>query len=145
MAHTRRLARAAAQGAVAAMAMTGIRDMASSLGLVEETPPEAVMHHGASTVTEMVPPPKRPAAVELAHWAFGATMAVLFALLPARFRRHVWAGPLFGAVVWVAFESGIGPLLGLPRIRHTRVAERAVLLADHLVYGAMIGHQERAR
>jgi uncharacterized membrane protein YagU involved in acid resistance len=145
MAQVRRLAGTAAQGAIASMAMTGIRTMADSLGLIEETPPEAVLRHGAAELTEKVSPPKRPAVVQLAHWVFGATMAVVFALLPARFRRHVWAGPLFGALVWMAFESGIAPLLGMPRMRHARVAERAVLLADHLVYGAVIGQRERAR
>ena len=56
MAETRRLARAAARGAVASMAMTGIRSMADSLGLIEESPPEAVMRHGVSEITEKVPP-----------------------------------------------------------------------------------------
>src|SRR5437763_11147841 len=145
MAETRWLARVAVQGAVASMAMTGIRTLADSLGLIEETPPEAVMRHGTSGLAQKIPPDKRPAATELAHWVFGATMAVVFAMLPARLRRHVWSGPLFGAAVWMLFEGGIAPLLGLPRIRHARPAERAVLLGDHLAYGAIINQRGAGR
>jgi uncharacterized membrane protein YagU involved in acid resistance len=123
------------------MAMTGMRTFADGLGLVAETPPEAVLHHGVSGFTAKVPPERRPAVVELAHWAFGASMAAVFALLPARLRRHIWSGPLFGAAVWTAFEGVLTPLLGLPRMRHARYTERLVLLADHLAYGAIIGQR----
>lgn len=52
---------------------------------------------------------------------------------------------MFGAVAWTAFEGGITPLLGLPRMRHTRRAELIVLLADHLAYGAIIGQRDANR
>ena len=51
----RRLARGLVRGTVAAMAMTGVRQVTTGLGLVEQTPPDAIissLRHGRRGSTE---------------------------------------------------------------------------------------------
>ena len=51
--------------------------------------------------------------IEGAHWAFGAGGGAAFGALPRDWRRHRWAGPVYGLLVWLSFELGIAPALGL--------------------------------
>ncbi|MGH3624914.1 MAG: hypothetical protein ACRDQ5_24505 [Sciscionella sp.] len=126
------------RGAVAAMAMTGTRSLTTSLGLVEETPPEAVLHQQASGLMAKFPRDKRPAVTELAHWAFGAAAGAGYALLPARLRNHRWVGAVYGLIVLTGFEAGIAPLLGLSQAQHKRPVERLVFLGDHVLFGIIL-------
>jgi hypothetical protein len=126
------------RGVVAAMAMSGTRSLTSSLGLVGETPPEAVLRQQASGLMAKFPKGKRPAVTELAHWAFGAAAGAGFALLPARLRNYRWVGAAYGLVVLTGFEAGIAPLLGLSQAQHKRLVERLVFLADHVLFGIVL-------
>jgi hypothetical protein len=45
--------------------------------------------------------------------------------------------------VWLGFEVGIAPLLGLKQARKLRLAERAALAADHLLYGLVLSETRR--
>ena len=126
------------RGAVAAMAMTGTRSLTSSLGLVAETPPEAVLRQQAPGLMAKFPPDKRPAVTELAHWMFGVAAGAGFALLPARLRRYRWAGAAYGLVVLTGFEAGIAPVLGLSQAQQARPVERLVFLADHVLFGIVL-------
>jgi len=129
---------AALRGAIAAMAMTGMRAFTVDLGIVEETPPQAVLKKKARGLIRRVPRQNRRAAVELAHWGYGAAGGAVFRLLPEEVRRRDWAGPAYGLCVWLGFEMGIAPLLGLTQARKLRLAERTALAADHLLYGLVL-------
>jgi hypothetical protein len=126
------------RGAIAAMAMTGMRAFTVDLGIVEQTPPEAILKKRARGLIRQVPRNRRRAAVELAHWGYGAAGGATFSLLPESFRLRPWAGPLYGLVVWLGFELGIAPALGLTQATKLRLAERAALAGDHLLYGLVL-------
>lgn len=129
---------AAGRGVVGAMAMTGMRTLAKGVGLLEEAPPEKVAREGVPALLARIPPEKRPEAIQLAHWAYGAAAGVVYGLLPRALRRRRFAGPSYGLAIWVAFEAGIGPLLRLPPIEWG-TSERVVLAADHVLYGLVVG------
>jgi hypothetical protein len=131
------------RGVVAAMAMTGLRRVTTGLGLLEETPPEEVAERGFPRLFSRVPAEYREEALELAHWTYGAAAGAAFAALPEDVRRRRWAGPAYGLGIWLAFELGVAPLLGL-RVAERRAAERAVLALDHVLYGAVVGAQPRS-
>jgi hypothetical protein len=137
-AHPRELAHATARGAIAAMAMTGMRAFTVDLGIVEDPPPNAIFKQRARGLIRRVPRRRRRVAVELAHWGYGAAGGLAFGLLPTRIRRRAWAGPLYGLLTWAAFEGGIAPALGLAQATQLRLAERAALAADHLLYGLVL-------
>lgn len=131
------------RGGIAAMAMTGIRTFTVDLGLVDQTPPQAIAKQRAQGLLRRVPRTRRRAAVELAHWGYGAGGGATFALLPEELRRRPWAGPAYGLLLWLGFELGVAPLLGLKQSKRLRVTERAVLAADHVVYGFVLSETRR--
>ncbi|WP_223166674.1 hypothetical protein [Nonomuraea sp. SYSU D8015] len=132
------IVRAAARGAIASMAMSGLRQLTTALGLVAQTPPEAVIKKTAPQAFRRVPVERRPAVVEAVHWLYGAGGGAFFGVLPRAVRERPWAGPVYGMLFWAAFEVAIAPALGLPRKPETGV-ERLALLADHVLYGAVVG------
>jgi hypothetical protein len=133
-----RVAHAALRGAVAAMAMTGMRVLTTSLGLVEEPPPQAIIRQRARGMMKLVPRRRRRAAIELFHWGYGAAGGAAFGALPAVARRRAWAGPVYGLAVWLSFEAALAPLLGLAQAKKPRPAERLALAADHFLYGLVL-------
>ncbi len=72
MGNAQRVINSGVRGVVAAMAMSGTRALTHSLGLVDQTPPEAVLHQQAPALMAKFPREKRLAVTELAHWTFGA-------------------------------------------------------------------------
>jgi hypothetical protein len=137
------VAHAGMRGAIGAAAMSGMRNLTVGFGLVGQTPPEAIVKQRAHGVVRMIPRKKRKAGVELMHWAYGAAGGAAFALLPESLRRQPWAGPAYGLVVWLGFELGIAPLLGLKQAKQPRPVERAALAADHLLYGLVLSEGRR--
>jgi hypothetical protein len=137
------VAHAGVRGAIAAMAMTGMRTFTVHIGIVEETPPEAIVKQKARGLIRRVPRDRRPAAIELAHWSYGAAGGAAFGLLPDRIRLTPWAGPAYGLLVWIGFEAGIAPALGLKQARKLRLAERLAFAADHLLYGLILSEMRR--
>jgi hypothetical protein len=132
------IAHAAVRGAIAAMAMTGMRAFTQDMGIVEQTPPQAIFMKQAHGLIRRVPRRRRRAVVELAHWAYGAGGGAAFATLPERLRRRAWAGPVYGFVLWAGFELGVAPALGLTEGQKLRLAERLALATDHLLYGLVL-------
>ncbi|HEY8471144.1 MAG TPA: hypothetical protein VIL37_00715 [Natronosporangium sp.] len=126
------------RGAIAAMAMSGLRRVSTTVGMLDQAPPEAILQDRAPGVFYRVPVARRPALVEAAHIGYGTLGGVGFGLLPARWRRHTWAGPVYGLLFWAGYEAGIRPLLGLARDRHRRAPQRLALIADHLLYGVVV-------
>jgi hypothetical protein len=116
------------------MAMTGVRVVTVSLGLVSQAPPQQLAGEASG---------RRRASVELGHWAFGAIGATGFAALPASWRGKSWTGPAYGLLIWSGFEAA-APLLGLPHAEGARVSERLAVAADHLLYGFVLDETRRA-
>ncbi|MBJ7610339.1 MAG: hypothetical protein JF887_13045 [Candidatus Dormibacteraeota bacterium] len=125
-------------GVVAAMAMSGMRALTTQLGLVGQTPPEAMAKQSASGLLRQVPPGMRAAVIEVSHWGFGAVGGSLFGVLPQWLRRHRWTGPVYGLMVWLGFELGLAPILGLSQAKATRPVERAAFAADHVLFGLVL-------
>ncbi|HEY8371717.1 MAG TPA: hypothetical protein VIL00_03140 [Pseudonocardiaceae bacterium] len=140
---TRAVARGAGRGALGAMVMSAVRTVTTGFGLVEQTPPDAVFREGAPRVMAQVPPERRQAVVELMHWVYGLVGGALYAALPDRLRRPSWSGPVYGLLLWLTFEIGWAPVLGLARQHHRRPVERLVLAADHTLYGWVLSPPRR--
>lgn len=135
----------AGRGAVAAMAMTGMRAFTVSAGIVEETPPKAIFRQKSKGLIYLVPRKKRRAAIELAHWTYGAGGGAMFGVLPEDVRHTRWAGPVYGLVLWLGFESALAPALGLSQAKKARPVDRLGLAADHVLYGLVLtGLQRRS-
>lgn len=135
--------RAFARGAVAAMAMSGLRKVTTGLGLVEQIPPERVALEGVPALVRRIPPERRDVVVELAHWGFGGVGGAAFGLLPVLVRRRQWAGPLYGVAVWLGYELALAPILGLHRQNEPSLVERGALVADHVLYGVVVASTPR--
>jgi hypothetical protein len=139
-----RIARGIVRGSVAAMAMTGLRQVTTGLGLVEQTPPDAIFKQRAPGVLVRMPrlafyvAKHERAVIELAHWFYGAAGGGAFALLPRSVLRSNWAGPGYGLLTWVLFELSIAPVLGLEQAKKVRLTERLMFAADHLLYGVLL-------
>jgi hypothetical protein len=128
-------------GAIGAMAMTGMRVLTTELGLVEQTPPQAVSRQharGMRSLLRRAPRKQRRGMIETAHWAFGASGGAAFGALPRDWRRQRWAGPVYGLLVWLGFELGIAPALGLSQAKRVRAVDRLALAADHLLFGLVL-------
>ncbi len=130
--------RTTARGVIAAMAMTGLRRVTTTADLVKETPPEAIIGQRAPALLQQVPKERRPVLLELMHWGYGGVGGAMFGMLPESIRRHRWAGPAYGVLLWAGFEAGIAPLLGLEQAKERRPVERAMFLADHVLYGMIV-------
>ena len=149
------VAHAGARGAVGAMAMTGMRTLTENLGLVRETPPEAILRQRLRLVLDLVPtakrkglkslmaPGRRRAVLETVHVAFGAGAGAGFGVLPPAVRRSAWTGPVYGLVVWLVFELGLAPALGLEQAQKRKPLEHVSLAADHLLYGLVLSEARR--
>ena len=131
----------ATRGVVGAMAMTGMRRVSTGLGLLEKPPPDTMAEQAPVLpgLLARLPPDLREEAIELAHWGYGAAGGVGYSLLPSGLRRRRWSGPAYGLAIWVAFEAGIVPLLGLKHAQRRTVVTRLLVAADHVLYGAAVG------
>jgi hypothetical protein len=139
------LARGALRGAVAAMAMTGLRTLTVNAGIVEQPPPQAIVRQRLPGMRgpRVRGRGRRRALEELLHWSYGAGGGAVFAALPAAIRGRAWSGPAYGLLFWLGFEAGIAPLLGLKQAGQRRPAERAALAVDHLLYGLVVAAPRR--
>ena len=138
------IAHAALRGAVAAQAMTGFRAFAVNAGLAKKPPPIAIFGEKAGGVLKLVPRRKRRAAIEVAHWGYGAGGGAAFGALPDSVRRKRWAGPVYGLALWALYEGALAPALGLSHAKRKRPVERLVFAVDHVLYGFVLSEM-RAR
>ena len=123
------------------MAMSGMRALTVDLGIVEQTPPEAIFKQRARGLLRKVPRGRRRAAIEVVHWTYGAAGGTAFAALPESLRRRAWAGPIYGLAT--GFEVGLAPTLGLSQATKPRPLERLALAGDHLLYGFVLSETRR--
>lgn len=139
-----RATHAAARGAVAAMAMSGMRTWTVHIGLLDRTPPQAIADkRRVQGWLRHVPRRRRRAVVETLHWGYGAGGGAVFGLLPEAVRRAPWSGPAYGVALWLSFEFVLAPALGLPEAGDLRPIERALLAADHVLYGFVLNEGHR--
>jgi uncharacterized membrane protein YagU involved in acid resistance len=126
------------RGVIGAMAMTGVRVFALHAGLIREDPPSRLSRKQKG---------RRPRwLVELVHWAMGGVFGIGFGLLPEHVRRKPWSGPVYGLLVWLGFDSVVAPALGLKERDWPKGRERAVFIADHLLFGFVLNEmRERPR
>jgi hypothetical protein len=128
------VAHAAIRGGIASMAMTGMRVVTVSLGLVQQPPPQQIAGEARG--------PRR-AAVEVVHWAFGAAAGAGYGALPRSWRKRSWTGPIYGLLIWTGFEA-TAPLLNLPHAQQAGVKQRLAIAADHALYGVVLDETRRA-
>ena len=133
--------RAATRGLVASMAMSGMRQVTVGMGWLEKTPPDEILHEEAALLLLPLSAGHEQAVVELAHWAYGTAVGALYGVLPARVRRSRWTGPGFGVGTWLVYELGIAPALGVQVAERRTVLSRAMLIADHVLYGLVVADQ----
>jgi uncharacterized membrane protein YagU involved in acid resistance len=146
---TERLLTGTVRGVMAAMVMTGARQVSTGLGLVDQTPPDAILRQRGFGILVRFPrlayfvARREVGLIELAHWVYGAGGGAAFGALPRSFRRRRWAGAAYGLVTWLVFELIIAPVLGLAQVRRIRVTERLAFAVDHLVYGVVLAGSRR--
>jgi uncharacterized membrane protein YagU involved in acid resistance len=126
------------RGVIGAMAMTGMRVFAVHAGLIREDPPSRLVRKRRG---------RRPRwMVELVHWWMGGVFGIVFGLLPEELRRRRWSGPAYGLLVWLGFDAVIAPALGLTERDWPKGRERAVFVADHVLFGFVLNEmRERPR
>ena len=135
------LVRGAAAGTVGTAAMSVLMLGARRAGLLGAQPPEAIVRAGARALTGREPSGRaaRLAAVG-AHVGFGATGGAAYGLLPPLPGPAVVRGGAAGLLVWALSYEGWVPVLGaLPPAHRDRDDRVAVMVAAHLVYGAVLG------
>ncbi len=132
------------RGTVAAMAMSAMRQVTTGLGLVDQTPPDAIFKQRALGPIVRVPElaffvaRRETALIELAHWVYGAVGGAAYTALPPALQRKRWIGIGYGLATWLGFELGIAPILGLDQAKKIRPMERLMFAADHLLYGMIL-------
>lgn len=137
------------RGIIAAMAMSAVRQVTTSLGLVQQTPPDAILKQRSLGLIVRRPrlayfvARREVALVELAHWAYGGMGGAAFGMLPPSLTQRRWAGPAYGVLTWLTFELSIAPVLGLTHARRIRIVERLAFLGDHLLYGSLLAGDRR--
>ena len=142
-AKAREIGLGALRGAIAAMAMNGMRSFTVSAGLVEEPPPRAILRQKSKGLFRVMPKRFRRAGQEVLHWGFGAAGGAAFGMLPEKLRLQPWAGPVYGLIIWLGFELGAAPVLGLSQAKQPRPVDRVTLAADHLLYGLVLNEFHR--
>jgi uncharacterized membrane protein YagU involved in acid resistance len=126
------------RGVIGAMAMTGMRVFAVNLGLIREDPPSRLVRKQKGSRPRWV--------VELVHWWMGGVFGIVYGLLPDTWRRRAWSGPVYGVLVWLGFDAVVAPALGLTTRDWPKGRERAVFIADHLLFGSVLNEiRERPR
>lgn len=119
--------------------MTGLRTFTVQAGLVEQAPPQAIANQRkARKLLKRIPRKRRVAVIELTHWTYGAAGGTVFGMLPESVRSRLWAGPVYGVLVWLGFELGVAPLLGLAHAKELRLVDRVALASDHVLYGVVL-------
>ena len=130
----------AAAGAVATVPMSLL--MLAFRTPMGEQPPDAITTRAAHAVGATPSEPQADALAVLAHLGFGAATGALYALGP-RVGPPVLRGVVTALGVWAVSYQGWVPALGiLPKASEDRPARPAVMVAAHVVYGAVLGALE---
>lgn len=133
--------RGAMRGVVGAMAMTGLRQLTTGVGLLERTPPQQIISDQMPALVRPLSEDHEEAVLEVTHCGYGALTGAAFGLLPRRARASRLAGPAYGIVVWLGYELAIAPALGIEVAPRRTVMSRAMLVLDHVLFGVVVAGQ----
>ncbi len=136
------LAPRAAQGVVAAMAMTGLRQMNARLGLMKTTPPEMIVQQPVveQRLSALSEDQRRAAAIAL-HWTLGALGAVGYQLLPKMLQRRLLVSVAYGNLMWLGFDALLSSSLKMKGDLDAK--DRVALVLDHSLYGVVLAMERR--
>ncbi len=131
-------------GGIATVAMSALMLAARKAGLMGRLPPQHIAQavlkaggkHDASEELQAL-------TATFLHFAFGAGIGALFAVLHRRLRLPIGAMPhalLFSSGVWAVSYKGWVPALGImPPPERDRQDRPVVMLVAHWVYGVTLG------
>jgi hypothetical protein len=133
-----------AAGVLATGVMSLVMLAGKRVGALGEPPPRRITRRLLAPLGLIRP---RGAALDVtalgAHLAFGASMGLLYGLLPLR--RSPASGWLFGLGVWAVNYAGWLPRGGLmPRPSQDRPGRPSTMIAAHLVFGRTLASAQRA-
>jgi NAD(P)-dependent dehydrogenase (short-subunit alcohol dehydrogenase family) len=132
-----------AAGVVATAAMSLCMLAARRVGALGEPPPRRIVRRLTGLGSVLRGRASLDAAALAAHFAFGAGLGCVYALLPARARTPL-GGRLFGLGVWASHYGGILPSLGLmPSPSHDRPLRPTVMVLSHWIFGGVLAASER--
>jgi len=137
-------------GAIAGVLATGAMSLVmlagKRLGALGEPPPRRITRRVSAALLGPWRPRDRALDVAAlgAHLGFGASMGLLYGLLPERARSGSGGGA-FGLAVWAANYAGWLPGVGLmPKPSRDRVGRPTVMIAAHWVFGRSLAAAYRA-
>jgi len=108
-----------------------------------EQPPDAITTSAAQAAGATPTERQADAMAVVAHLGFGAGTGAAYALAP-RVGPPVLRGVVAALAVWAVSYQGWVPALGiLPKASEDRPARPAVMIAAHVVYGAVLGTVEQ--
>ncbi len=129
--------RGAVAGTVATAAMSAV--MLALREQVGEQPPDAIVKHVARGVGVTPTEREADAMAVVAHVGFGSGVGSAYALLP-RVGPPAARGVATALAVYAASYQGWVPALGiLPPASQDQPGRPAVMVAAHVVYGAVLG------
>jgi hypothetical protein len=128
-----------ASGVVAAMTMSGLRNLTTALGLLEEIPPREIIESTAPRLVVLLSDDRERAFAEIAHWAYGGICGLAYGEIVRRrpARSRVW-GALYGGAVLGLYRAAIAPALGIGTSRRNAVDDQLMLAADHVLFGVVL-------
>lgn len=130
-----RLLRGAVAGTLATVPMSVV--MLAGDRLVGRQPPEAIVRTALDAAPVEVPEVAVGPLALAAHLGFGAALGAVAALVP---RRGPVKGVALALAAYAASYQGWVPALGvLPPASRDHRGRPAVMLAAHVVYGAVLG------
>ena len=111
-----------------------------------EQPPDAIATSAAHAVGAEPTEDQADVLASISHVAFGAVSGAGYALLP-RYGPPALRGVVTGLAIWVSAYQGWVPALGiLPPATRDKPGRPEVMIAAHVVYGAVLGTvEERLR
>jgi hypothetical protein len=123
--------------------MTGVMLAADRAGHLGYPPPQAISEQTVQLASGSRPAAPTGRALGLvAHLGFGATVGAVYALLP-RLGGPLPRGISWALAVYAASYQGWVPAMGaLPPASRDRRDRVAVMVAAHVVYGAVLGRAE---
>ena len=123
-------------GLVATAPMSAFMIAAERLGVMQGQPPRMIVDRLTPDLREDV----ADAAALIFHGLYGAFAGAMLALIAGRRGRTPSWGAAFGVLIWLAGYEGWVPAIDvLPPAHRDRRARAGVMLAAHVIYGAVLG------
>lgn len=131
----------ASAGVTAAMAMSGLRNLTVSLGVLDEVPPREIISATAPKAVRTLSERRERAFAELMHWSYGAACGVVYGHVGRSRRSHASRSTTralgFGFVTLALYRSAIAPTLGITFHRRA-FSDQLMLALDHALFGLVV-------